>query len=216
MNRWIEVEPGAPLPAEVPPWAERHELEMRPELSGTRRRLALAAGVVALGVSATMLLMGNTLGLAGVLPGLVFVYAGWTGGPKHPDYVPSPGGRYVLAEVPPEPRDIAELERARKRMRRVGIAYWGGAAVFMTAIVALGHLSPRDVGMVLAAVAAGGLPGAIEAVKRRLTSEAEVSDRFLEASDPRRPLTGGIGHTSAVFPRGGAAEPGESQEPLTE
>jgi len=214
IQTWVEVEPGAPLPPEAPPWAERHELVMRPELSEPWRRATLAAAVAMLAASAAAVIAGSPLGYAGVLPGVVFLYAGLTGGPKHPVYIPSSDGPYVAIDAPPEPRDPAELAKARKLSRMFDLLSRGIGVSVVLCFVASGFFTLRELGIFVLAIAAGGSPLLVEAVKRRLKSEAEVSERFLAASDPRNPLPIDSADAGAL-PAGAEARPDLGSLPPT-
>jgi hypothetical protein len=194
-REWVEVEPGAPLPPEAPPWAERHALVKRGELADWLRRPVLGLGIAMLAGAAVLVMMGDLRGYGAVPVGLALLWGGWTGGPRHETFVPSPDGPYVQVELPPEPFDPAEELRVRKRARWAAA---GIAGAFMSIIALLGALvvlegfQVRDLlfPAALGLLATAG-PSLVEAVKRRTRSEALPSERFLQLSDPRHPLPDG-------------------------
>ncbi|HEX9938026.1 MAG TPA: hypothetical protein VGB15_12920 [Longimicrobium sp.] len=201
-REWVEVEPGAPLPPEAPPWAERHALVKRGELADWLRRPALGLAVAMLAGAAVMVMMGELRGYAAVPVGLALLWAGWTGGVQRETFVPSPDGRYVQVELPPEPVDPAEELRVRKRARWAAV---GISAAFVSIVAVLAALVVLDgfhVGDLLVPAALGLLATAgqslVEAVKRRTQSEALPSERFLQLSDPRQPLPDGSVHLSGA------------------
>ncbi|HEU4558870.1 MAG TPA: hypothetical protein VFS20_13510 [Longimicrobium sp.] len=203
MQKWIELEPGAPLPPEVPPWAERYELVKPEGISHDVRRALKAAGATLFaGGGAAALLMGASAGFAHViaalamLAGCILFCGGLIGGSPSEEYVPSRDGRYVAVELPETLRDPAEREEARSFERRVNwIAGTVCAAVLISVyafVYAAGYLTLEVASAVLLPILAAAVPGVVaagvNAVKRRLKSEAEVSERFLQASDPRNPI----------------------------
>ncbi len=221
MVKLIEVEPGAPLPPEAPPWAERYELVQKPGLSDdVRRGLQTAGAALLVGGAAAALLMGTDAGFAhlfaalAMLVGVGLYCGGLIAVPPGAKYVPSPRGRYVAVEEPQPPHDPAVQEEARGSARRFGWfdAIW--TAVMVTTfgyLYSVGILSIEWASVVVLAYLA---PPAVEAVKRRLKSEAEVSERFLQASDPRTPIASvasGAATPETPLPAPGAAAPEERQ-----
>lgn len=193
-TKLIEVEPGAPLPPEAPPWAERCELVQKPGLSDEARRAVQGTGVALMGVAAaaTWLLgsagsVGLYAALAAIL-GLVVLFAGLIGVPPSEKYVPSPNGRYVAVYEPDPPLDPAGQGEARGSEGRIRWFETAGIVVVVAIfsfLYASGFLPLESAGAIVLAYL---LPPAVNAVKRRLKSEAEVSERFLQASDPRNPI----------------------------
>lgn len=223
MEKWIEVDPGAPFPPNVPPWAERHELVKRPGLSEGGKKAVQGAGLALLaGGLATTLLVSSGSGIADVyasfvaILGLVILFVGLIGVPPSEKFVPSPGGRYVAVEVAPQPVDRAEAERSHTFERRavLGIGGLGGAVVLGVLLLEYlqGTLTLEVVRTRLLPMLVPSLPfmvlGVVRAVQRRLKSESEASERFLRAADPRVPLDA----TSAPGPAGEQA-PGSEREP---
>lgn len=198
----MEVEPGAPLPPQAPPWAERHALVKRGEVAEWLRRPVLSLAVAMLAGAAVLVMMGDLRGYGAVPVGLALLWGGWTGGAQHETFVPSPDGRYVQVELPPEPFDPAEELRVRKRARWAAV---GIAAAFMSIVALLGALvvlegfQVRDllVPAALGLLATAG-PSLLEAVRRRTRSEALPSERFLQLSDPRQPLPDGSARLSGA------------------
>jgi hypothetical protein len=185
---WVEVEPGAMLPPEAPPWAERHALVKRGELPDALRRPTLGVAVALLAGAAALVMTGELRGYAAVPVGLALLWAGLTGGVRRDAFVPSPEGRWVAIEGPPEPEDPAAVEAVRKAGRRFDIV----AGVFFAAILGVaywaGVLDLRTMMLLLGALAVGAVPSLLEVAKSRTEPEAPVSERFLQASDPRQPL----------------------------
>src|SRR5688500_16405093 len=65
-REWVEVEPGAPLPPEAPPWAERHALVKRGELADWLRRPVLGLAMAMLAGAAVLVMMGDLRGYGAV------------------------------------------------------------------------------------------------------------------------------------------------------
>lgn len=188
---WIEVEPGAPLPAEALPGAERHDRVERRELSGAARRAAVFAGAAILAGAAGVVLFGEWRGLAGLPLGLALVGAGLIGGARKTEYLPSPVGRYVLAETAVEvPAASEQTRRANARFERI----WDYGVIPLLAVGAAGFLIANGVPAAqvipsfLAMFLAISTPGWIRNWQSRSESEAVASERFRELSDPRVPL----------------------------
>jgi len=190
-THWIEVEPGAPLPAEALPGAECHDRVERRELSGAARRAAVIAGAAILAGVACVVLFGEWRGLAGLPLGLALVGAGLIGGARKTEYLPAPEGRYVLAEAAVlMPAEQERKRRANARLERI----WDYAAKpLMTAMFAATLISDgvRPAQVILSALAlfcAISTPEWIRSWKNRSESEAVASERFRQFSDPRVPL----------------------------
>lgn len=185
---WVEVEPGAPLPSEAPPWAERHALVKRGELPDALRRPTLGVAVALLAGAAALVMTGELRGYAAVPVGLALLWAGLTGGVRRDAFVPSPEGRWVAIEGPPEPEEPAAIEAVRKAGRRFDIVAGVVFAVILGVAYWAGGLDLRTMMLLVGALGVGAAPSLLEAVKRRTEPEAPVSERFLQASDPRLPL----------------------------
>lgn len=200
---WVEVEPGAPLPPEAPPWSGRYALVKSPGLSERRRKAILAGGGALLaGSAAIAVLVGSSAASAGLyaglaaIVGLALLFFGLIGVPPSEEFVPSPTGRYVYVPPPPDPVDVQPPDWLQRAVRSAP------EAIFVTSCTCC----------VLAVVAIEGLPAVammvpllagyvVNAVRRHLKSEAEVSKRFLQAADPRVPL----GAPAESLPPGGPA-----------
>lgn len=196
---WVKVEPGAPLPPEAPPWAERHALVKRGELPDALRRPTLGLAVALLAGAAALVITGELWGYGVVPVGLALLWAGLTGGVWAEAFVPSPEGCWVQIELPPVPEDPAAIEAVRKAERRsnivlgvlfaaaLAVPYWAGIYDLWTMMLILGVLGAVIAWPVLLAV-----------VESRTEHEAPVSERFLQASDPRQPLPDGSARLSGV------------------
>jgi hypothetical protein len=192
MIEWIVVEPGAPLPAEALPDAERHDRVERRELSGPLRRAAIIAGAVILAGAAGVVLLREWRGLAAVPLGLALVFAGWSGGARKTVYLPSADGRHVLAEF----AVAATAADERKRRATARLERWeyvatplvmvGAAACF----IAGGARPAEAILSVLTMYCGVSAPAWIGSWKSRSESEAVASERFRQLSDPRLPLPG--------------------------
>lgn len=190
-TEWIGVEPGAPLPAEALPGAERHDRVERRELSGPARRAAVIAGTTILAGVAGVVLLGEWRGLAGLPLGLALVSAGLVGGARKTVYLPSPEGRYVLAETAVEAPAVDERKRrANARFER----FWDYgvmpllAVVVAASLIANGARAAQVIPSILVMFCAGSTPGWIRSWKNRSEREAVASERFRQLSDPRLPL----------------------------
>lgn len=155
----------------------------------------LAAGVALLaGAVAAALVVGA--GDSALLPytpfaglaGLVLLFVGLLGVPPSEGFVPSPAGRYVRVDVAPTPAQLEEQERYRKRGHRWTIVRETGVAVCLVVVVLEYLRGDLDIALLAIFVPFVG-PVMIDAVRRRMKSEAEVSTRFLQSADPRHPLT---------------------------
>lgn len=189
MQKWIELEPGAPLPPEVPPWSERYELVKPEGLSEDFRRALRTAGATLFGGgAAAALLMGTSAGFAHViatlamLGGAILFCGGLIEGPPGAKYVPSPNGRYVA---------VTETQRALAEPAGVRRFTWFDAILTVVILACFGGLyaiGDLPVEYFAAVLTAWLAPRAVDVVKRRLKSEAEASEQFLQASDPRNPI----------------------------
>ncbi len=185
---WIKLAPGAPLPPEAPPWAERHALVKRGELPDALRRPTLGVAVALLAGAAALVMTGELWGYGVVPVGLALLWAGLTDGVGSKAFVPSPEGCWVQIELPLGPEDLAAIEAVRKAERRANIEAVLALAVTLGVVYWAGALD-RTIMLLVAALGAGAaMPLLLEAVKRRTEPEAPVSERFLQASDPRLPL----------------------------
>ena len=215
---WIEVEPGAPLPPEAPPWSGRYALVKLPGLSERHRKAILAGGgallagsvAVALFVGAGASSAGLYAGLASIV-GLALLFLGLIGVPPSEEFVPSPNGRYVYVQPPPDPADVQPpdwLQRAvRGAPEAIAVTSFIGFVLAMAAMEGLPMVAASMVPLLVVYV--------VNAVRRHLKSEAEVSDRFLQASDPRNPIpsaASGAASPEASLPAPGAATP-EARQP---
>ncbi|HEX9938021.1 MAG TPA: hypothetical protein VGB15_12895 [Longimicrobium sp.] len=205
---WIEVESGAPLPPEAPPWSDRCELVTWPGLAERHRKGILAGGGALLaGSVAVALLVGTGASAAGLyaglaaIVGLALLFFGLIGVPPSAHFVSSPTGRYVY--VPPPPPDPADVESPDWLQRAVRGAPQAVAVTSCICVV---------IASVVQGVPSQGLPmlglamilvagPVVNAVRRHLKSEAEVSKRFLQAADPRVPLSA----PAESLPAGGPA-----------
>jgi hypothetical protein len=214
-TEWVEVEPGAPLPAEALPGAERHDRVESRELSGPLRRAAIVAGAVILAGAAGTVLLREWRGLAAVPLGLALVFAGWSGGARRTVYVPSAEGRYVLAEIAVE----VPADDARERWEYVVTPLvWVGVAA---ALIANGARAEQVIPSILVMFCATSTPEWIRSWRSRSESEAVASERFRQVSDPRLPLPADTFITSLPesaqppSPSSAAARAEESVQPRT-
>lgn len=221
--RWIEIDPGAPLLAEVPPWAVRYELVKRPGLPETVRKAIQGTGVALMaGAIATAVLVGGGAGYADLyagiaaILGMVLLFFGLIGLLPSETYVPAPGGRYVAVEIAPAPADPSDIEWMWQSDRRVTRAVrFAGALLGISIMLAvlMGEFTYSSVERLapLLVVLLPGLVGTVmKAIQRRMKSEAGVSDRFLQAADPRVPLI-----APGVPASASAAAPSTEREPST-
>lgn len=194
MYGWIEVDPGAPLPPEAPPWSDRYELVKLPGFSERHRKAILAGGGALLaGGAAVAVLVGSGASSAGLyaglasIVGLALLFVGLIRVPPSEEFVPSPTGRYVYVPPPPDPADVEPPDWLQKAVR-------GAPAAVMVTLCICAVLAwvvqgfPIE-GLPLVALTVSLLAGyVVNAVRHHLKSEAEVSKRFLQAADPRVPL----------------------------
>jgi hypothetical protein len=174
----IEVEPGAPLPAEVPPGATRYDVVEQPHIPAERRPWVIAAGALGtLGSAATLTFTNDWIWVL-----VLSLVALWSG--LRPDstevLTPAADGRYLLVgDGDPQPSAAPSPV--------VRVALMVVAAFFtLTGIVLLA--SGAWEGIFIFA----GAWGFFRLAKTGRLDESELppaSARFHELADPSRPLT---------------------------
>jgi hypothetical protein len=98
----IEAEPGAPLPPDVPSWAERCDLVEKPDLAPVLRPWVIGLGVLGILGSAVTLAFFSHWGMAPLPLSVVVLWYGLRPGTTA-ILTPSPTGRYVAFEEATDP-----------------------------------------------------------------------------------------------------------------
>jgi hypothetical protein len=178
----IEVEPDAPPPPDIPPWAERCELVETPNLSPALRRWVIGGGVAGLAGSVVALAFFSHWGMAPLPLSIAMLWYGLRPGTTAV-VTPSPTGRYLGFEVPGDDRGGG----AAGRIAALGV----GGVMAVAALVQLPSAERGDwVGLGTLAIIGCyffflGLTdgdGVPDATARPSTL------RFRALADPKRPL----------------------------
>jgi hypothetical protein len=203
----VEVEPDAPLPPDVPSWAERCDLVKTPNLSPAVRPWVIGAG--ALGTAASFAMLALTNGWEGTLGALLglSIAALLQGLGTQTVITPSARGRYLVfddrAPLPVsanagESSGLAAAEAPAALVPREAtgwrflVGLIGVAMLFAAGALALG--GGWDDLLVAAGAACLGGAMAYMAVTGHVPISPQqytLSPRFAALADPARPLTAG-------------------------
>jgi hypothetical protein len=171
----IEVEPGAPLPAEVPPRAERYDVVEKPLVPAELRPWVIAGGALgALGSAATLPFTNDWIWV--LVLSLMALWSGLRPGAAEV-LTPTPHGRYLLV-------DDGTPQPTRSRFTIVGLMVFA-ALLMLGGIVVLASGEWEGVFGVL------GAWGFYRLAKTGRLDAPELppaSARFRELADPQRPL----------------------------
>jgi hypothetical protein len=191
--RVVPVEPGAPLPPGVSPWAERCDVVERPLYPAALRPWVIVLGIVStLGCVATLAYFSNW-GMAPLPLSLTVLCLGlWP--PVHTVLSPSPNGSHLAVE---EAADHGVAEAAG----RLAAVVFG--VVMIVAAIGVLFSEERD-WMAISAMAMGAFYFLYHGVKgvqaRDDGSQPTSSLRFRALADPSRPLTADDLHLPDAHP----------------
>jgi len=213
---YLKLEPGAPLPPDLPADAQRYRL--MEDLDSRDRMLVatgLAVAMVAAGVGLAWVGAGG--GFVSVSIILALVAVAWGRTPAAPHYVPSAAGEYVLAPRSVVAERLGSLAGPPKLSMPVRVLCGAMGTFFLLVVSALLIHTVNDpflpegiVGFLIVVLVAAGVGFGYLAVKGEVPFlnpvEVPPSPWFYSLADPLQPLPDDAPVSGARKPAAGSQE----------